>query len=94
MAWCLVKYRDNFTFTLLCFTTGALEGVEIINTRKDKKGSVKEGNEGSVKERGAWLRTGIVSSLLPSHVSLYPRVVTGEKNSPTVAHTCRKRPLK
>jgi hypothetical protein len=24
----------------------------------------------------------------------YPRVVTGEKNSPTVAHACRKRRLK
>jgi hypothetical protein len=23
------------------------------------------------------------------HVSVHPRVVTGEKNSPTVAHACR-----
>jgi hypothetical protein len=29
-----------------------------------------------------------------AHVNMAPRVVSGEKNSPTVAHACRKRRLK
>jgi hypothetical protein len=32
--------------------------------------------------------------LMAPATSSYPRVVTGEKNSPTVAHACRKRRLK
>jgi hypothetical protein len=36
----------------------------------------------------ALAQKGIVVSIPP-----YPRVVTGEKNSPTVAHACRKRRL-
>jgi len=38
----------------------------------------------------------IVTFVLFTHICIYfvPRVVTGEKNSPTVAHACRKRRLK
>jgi hypothetical protein len=24
MAWCLVKHRDNYTFTFICMTTGTV----------------------------------------------------------------------
>jgi hypothetical protein len=34
------------------------------------------------------------AALPPAKEPQVPRVVTGEKNSPTVAHACRKRRLK
>jgi hypothetical protein len=35
-----------------------------------------------------------LSKHIYTHIHTRPRVVTGEKNSPTVAHACRKRRLK
>jgi hypothetical protein len=36
----------------------------------------------------------IIITIIIIIIILTPRVVTGEKNSPTVAHACRKRRLK